>query len=225
MASKSAPFNHTIARLGADFKPTCDPSGGPLAALEPVHIECYPWYERGERQATAVRTGWTERAIYLRFECRDRHVCATRTELNSDVCEDSCVEFFASVPEDPESYFNLEVNCCGTLHLGYGGAEGVRRMVTPAVAALIAIATSVPGPTKTESPGDDGWLVEVALPFEAISCLAGRPVHVEEGTRWRGNFFRCGGATDPQYACWAPISAPAPAFHLPEFFGTLTFGA
>jgi len=43
------------------------------------------------------------------------------------------------------------------------------------------------------------------------------------GTVWRANFYRCGGKTDTQYACWNPIGCEKPDFHRPEFFGDLTF--
>ena len=85
------------------------------------------------------------------------------------------------------------------------------------------VGTSIPTPTKVESPNDDGWWLAAAIPFSAISELAGFKVAPKSGTVWRANFYRCGGRTDPQYACWNHIDNPQPDFHRPEFFGNLTF--
>lgn len=209
------------------------------ATARPVEIDRFPWYAGGERQPARVRLLYDAATLFLQFHCRDRHVFAEITELNGPVCEDSCVEFFASphaVVRDntprPTPYFNLEINCCGTMLMGYGPDRHTRVRIPRQLARRIEIATSEPGPTREESPGDEGWWVAVALPFDVVAELAassgmdvpGPPgLLPEAGTVWRGNFYRCGGRTDPQYACWAPVSAPRPDYHRPESFGEIRF--
>jgi len=163
---------------------------------------------------------YDRRALYAQFRCRDRHISAVRTRLNSDVFEDSCVELFLG--PDGE-YFNVEINCCGTLHLGFGAGRRGRRLIEPDQAARIRIATSVPTATKDESPDDAAWRVTAAIPFAVLSSLAGRTVRPRSGDVWGGNLYRCGGQTDPQHACWNPITSPQPDYHRPECFGDLRF--
>ena len=67
------------------------------------------------------------------------------------------------------------------------------------------------------------WWAAVAISFRTLSELIGRTVAPAAGDAWKGNFYRCGGKTDPQFACWSPIEFPRPDFHRPEFFGELHF--
>ncbi len=213
-----------VKRIDDEIALDGDVSKQPWAQIEGVEIDCFPWYSGGEKQATRVKACYSGTRLYLLFECEDRHISASRTGLNSEVWKDSCVELFASLPEDPESYFNLEMNCCGEILMGYGPGRAGRRMVEPQVASLIEIWHSVPGPSKEESPDDDGWVMEVALPFGALSEFAGCSPMVRPGVKWRANFQRCGGLTDPQSACWSPIESPQPDYHRPEHLGVLEFG-
>ena len=190
-----------------------------------LRIDRYPWYERGRRQSTTVRLLCSGATLFVQFRCRDRHSSARETKLNGDVYLDSCVELFAMPrPAAGDAYFNLEINCCGCMHLGWGAGRPDRRLATPEIARRIPIATSVPAPTKDESHDDRTWWVAVALPFAALSDFAGMPIRPRPGAAWGANLYRCGGQTDPQYACWNPIDWPRPDYHRPEFFGRLRFG-
>jgi hypothetical protein len=119
------------------------------------------------------------------------------------------------------------MNCCGTPLLGFNSGKGARTHIPPERRGLLRIATSVPGPTKDESPNDQSWWLAAALPFKLLDQFPSAPPPAKAGDVWRANFYRCGGKTDQQYACWSPID-PAkqsePSFHDPEFFGELVFG-
>lgn len=194
----------------------------PWNEIPSAAIDCYPWYKSGEKQPTLVQAALSVAHLHVRFDCEDKHIFAQVTEPNGPVCEDSCVEFFfAPNPRRSLAYFNLEMNCCGTVHLAYGEDRYGRVMAPPKVIDAIDVKSSVGGFTKKESTDDDGWTIEAAVPFDALMRMASFPAP-SPGTVWRGNFYRCGGKTDPQYACWSPIDWPHPDFHRPEFFGTLS---
>jgi hypothetical protein len=198
-----------------------DTTSVPWNQVPSAAIDCFPWYQTGEQQQTIVRVAVSATHLHVRFECEDKHIFAQVTEPNGPVCEDSCVEFFlAPDPEKTLAYFNLEMNCCGTIHLAYGEDRYGRVMATPKVIDTIEVNSSVPGFTKQESPDDDGWTIEATVPFAALMQMASFPAP-SPGNFWRGNFYRCGGKTDPQYACWSPIDWPQPDFHRPEYFGGL----
>ena len=214
---------------------TIQPASGPVSLTGQVagtvwsrarvlRIDAYPWYERGEKQSTTVRMLHDRRALHVQFRCRDRHISARASRLNGDVYLDSCVELFAMPsPDAGGEYVNLEINCCGCIHLGWGPGRGGRRLVGADLARRVRIATSVPSATKDESPGDRQWWVAVSLPFAALSAFTGRRGRPGPGDVWRANLYRCGGQTDDQYACWSPIDWPRPDYHRPEFFGRLCF--
>ena len=200
-------------------------AGTPWARAHVARVDNYPWYVGGPKQPTTVRLLYDQEVIYTQFRCRDRHIHCSTTHLNGPVCEDSCVEFFASTqPQAQPDYFNLEINCCGVPHLGFGPSIKDRRLISPALAGRIRIAASVPGPTRDESETDRRtWWVAVAVPFDVLSEMTGRRVQPRSGDVWRANFYRCGGNTNSQFACWNWIGSHEPDFHTPEFFGRIYF--
>lgn len=214
---------YTVEKVDTLSQMTADPAGLPWEKVNVLEIDNYPWYSAGKKQRTTVRACYDAENIHLIFECEDVHIAASAREPNGPVCQDSCVEFFAG-PPDTGQYFNLEINCCGDILLGYGQKRQNRILADPALIRQIEVATTVQERPKHESPDDDGWILQVRLPLEVLNRLTGQAIKPSPGERWRANFYRCGGRTDPQYACWSPIQTPSPDFHRPEFFGTITFG-
>lgn len=213
----------TAARAQGDVPLCGDPTRGPWAQAKPIQIDLYPWYESGLKQDTEVRLLHDDKTVYVQFLCKDIHSSAQVTELNGSVCNDSCVEFFATVdPQNEPDYFNLEINCCGVFLVGFAPARQDRKAIDAALASRISVVTSVSSPTKDEADDDCCWWAAAAIPLDVLSELAGKPVTLGEGG-WRANFYRCGGQTDPQHACWNDIALPRPDFHCPEFFGSLMF--
>jgi len=189
-----------------------------------LSISEFPWYESGQKQGTDVALLYDDEAIYALFVCEDRHIHAVETRPNGNVYLDSCVELFAApAPDRDGGYFNFEANCCGTVHLGFGPGRQGRRLAPESVLDRIRVKTCFPLPTKRESDADDGWWLAAAIPFAAVAELADFPVAAGPEGVWRANLYRCGGKTDPQYACWNPIQWEKPDYHRPEFFGTLAF--
>ena len=219
---------YTIRRASGEVPLCGEVAGTAWADAESLNVGDYPWFESGDKQGTTGRMLYDDTGICIQFICEDKHIYADHTEINSSVCEDSCVECFAMPePAGDRRYFNLEINCCGNYLLGWG--EGLEEIsaafVDPAICGgHLRIASSIEGPTKEESPGDDGWWVAAAVPYELIDRISGRRIRRPvSGTVWLANFYRCGGKTSDQYACWSPIDWPAPDFHRPEFFGALDF--
>ena len=88
---------------------------------------------RPQTQAKLLHDG---RHVYIMFHVRDRYVRAVRTEFQSEVWLDSCVEFFVQ-PKESGGYFNFEVNCGGAMLVYYierpAGADdtAAKRTVLP----------------------------------------------------------------------------------------------
>ncbi|WP_019029091.1 carbohydrate-binding family 9-like protein [Colwellia piezophila] len=192
------------------------------SSVTALDIRIFPWYESGEKQDTQVKIVANDKTLFIQVIAQDKYSFAKQTELNHMlVCADSCVEFFFS-PSGVlgSSYVNLEVNCCGTLHLAYGAGRDNRQFISLETASLIARQTSLNAPVKIESEHDNEWRVEIALPFSAIEQLTGEKVNKDQ---WFANFYRCGGRTEPQYAVWNNIDVATPDYHRPEHFGELVF--
>ena len=194
--------------------------------IDAISINHFPWYQDGRKQDTQVKLSANNETLFIQMIAQDNYSFAKQTELNHMlICEDSCVEFFFS-PSGVlgSSYVNLEVNCCGTLHLAYGAGRDNRQFISLDAANLIQCKSSLNSglnsPVKIESEHDSQWHVEIALPFAAIEQLTGESINKE---KWFANFYRCGGRTEPQYAVWNNIDVAEPDYHRPEHFGELVF--
>ena len=189
-------------------------------SAEALAVDNWPWYVGGDKQPTEIRVLYDDRAIYVQFQCVDRHIYSRTTELNGPVYKDSCAEFFAGTdPDAGPEYFNFEANCCGVFHLGFGSGRHDRRLITPELASRVEVASSERGPIRDEKPDDSHWWVAARLPLDVLSEFTGRTVAPKPGDQWRANFYRIGGRLDGQYACWSLIELPTPDYHRPEFFG------
>jgi len=77
-------------------------------------------------------------------------------------------------------------------------------------------------PKKDEDPGDQDWVVELAIPFRNFERDAAH-TPPRPGDQWRLNLNRLGGKTNAQSSTWSPIPPPARTFHTPEAFGWVEF--
>ncbi len=202
---------------------TGEVEGTAWAAAEPMAIDRYPWFAAGQRQATTARLLYDDRALSVQFLCEDRHISCQATELNGPVWLDSCVELFAAPRPDGLGYFNLEINACGAFLMGFGAGRHGRKLITPELAGRVEVVSSLPAGPKDDSPADAGWWAAARLPLDLLAEFTGLDVQAGPGHIWRANLYRCGGQTDPQYACWNPIAAEQPDYHRPECFGELHF--
>jgi hypothetical protein len=86
----------------------------------------------------------------------------------------------------------------------------------------VAIASSLPALIEEEIAEPVRWQLAFHIPFAVLEPFTG-PLRVAPGTRWRGNFYKCGDDTShPHWVAWAPVDELN--FHLPRCFGELVFG-
>ncbi len=172
-----------------------------------------------------VTTVYNQDAIGVHFRVHDRYIRALARHHQGEVYKDSCVEFFFTPGTDPDTgYFNLEMNCGGTMLFHFQPEPRKNRIVLPEKAChAIAVAHTLPDIVEPEITEPRIWEVAYAVPFDLLEkyCPVVRPV---PGKMWRGNFYKCGDSTShPHWLTWAPVDLSVPDFHRPEFFGTLVF--
>ncbi len=175
-------------------------------------------------ELTRVRVFHDREALYLGWEVSDSDIQATFTARDSHFWEEEVVEFFLST-ERIDTYFELQWNPLGGIFdaiirnkLGTDGkskgidgdwsytAEGMKSRVR------------VDGTVGNAADQDQGWTVEVRVPFADLGIS--RP---EPGTTWRANFYRFnrGGKRAVEKQSWTPTLDPM--FHQPNRFGFLKF--
>lgn len=150
----------------------------------------------------------TDEMLYVRFEVKGEVPLATKTEDLEHVNEDACVEIFIA-NADNTRYWNFEFNAAGVCNASHRKSrkEEVVRLNTEQLQSIKRFPVQLCAAH---------WSLLIAIPLLLIELDLSR-----EHAR-RANLYKCGDKTAMKhYASWNPIEAPAPAFHLPEFFGEI----
>lgn len=157
---------------------------------------------------------WDDTAIYVRMTAVEKDIRRELTGVLDSVCDDSCMEFFLQ-PTETVSYINVEMNANCAVFLGFGSClENLIRLIPEDWDPL----------QPTSQITEDGWQVTYRLPISFIQQFypTFRP---EKGLKMKGNFYKCGDLTpNPHFLSWSNIEQEEPAFHVPQYFGTLIFG-
>lgn len=180
------------------------------------------------RPKVQVKLAYDAEAVCGIFLVRDRYVTCTRTEYQSSVCRDSCVEFFVQ-PKPDKGYLNFEMNCGGALltsyitdatrtETGFRGCEPVPWEL----GSRVGLYHSMPYIVKPEVQEETTWVVEFRIPLAVFEHYTG-PLGALAGQEWRANLYKCADdSSHPHWASWSPIGEEL-NFHQPDRFGVLHF--
>ena len=160
------------------------------------------------------------------FRVEDQYVRAVAAEHQGSVCRDSCVEFFFTPGEAISAgYFNLEMNCGGTMLLHFQVIPRQNSVpITPTDLEKIEVAHSLPRIIDPEIMAPTTWTVEYRLPNEILSHYFPNMKSPAPDVIWRANFYKCADATShPHWLTWAPVHHFKPDFHRPNEFGQIIF--
>ena len=177
-----------------------------------VTLTHQPWLAPCDIEASAQLCHDGEN-LYVRMTAKEKNIRATLTEPLSQVCNDSCLEFFFAPKTDDARYFNFEWNRLLSVYLGFGGARKTRaRQILKDPKALFA-------PAAFDTA--DGWGIEYRIPKAYIQMYM--PDFELRGEA-ACNFYKCGDETEiPHYLAWAPLSSDTPDYHRRQDFGKLIF--
>lgn len=168
---------------------------------------CWEGWEKAPKTTFKLLRG--PEGISLLMHTEEKNLRAEQTEQNSEVCEDSCMEFFFKPSPWDINYMNFEINPKGVMHVGIGSGRYDRRLIDEN--------------RKTFSvetiPNNGDWTLKIYIPdsfllkyFEKIAPVC------------HANFYKCGEKTDhSHFATWAAVETPEPDFHVPDFFGKIKF--
>ena len=194
------------------------------------------------RFRTRVKMSWDDEYFYVAAEMEEPHVWATLTKHDSVIFHDNDFEVFIDPDGDTHAYYELEMNALGTvwdLMLLKPYRDG-----GPAIngwdMAGLRIGVDVRGTVNKPTDRDEGWSVEIAMPWKILREAAADHRPPKAGDRWRVNFSRVQwqmDVTDGRYAkrlkpgtqdplpennwVWSPQSAIN--MHLPERWGYVQF--
>jgi len=159
--------------------------------------------------------------IFLRYDVQEEQVRAVNTEFNSAVWEDSCVEFFFSFEED-DNYYNFEINAIGTVLGAYGKNRNERTWLPASLLKQIETRSSLGSEPFEANKDFNSWDIFIRIPIRVFCYNNHKDLSGKQGM---ANFYKCGDKLDkPHFLSWKPVETEKPDFHLPEFFGQLSFG-
>jgi hypothetical protein len=144
------------------------------------------------RLRTRAKMLWDTKYFYVAARLGEPHVWGKLTERDAVIYHDNDFEVFIDPDGDNHLYYELEINALGTewdLLLVKPYRDGA-----PAVNAWdiqgLKTAVHIEGTLNDPSDQDQGWTVEIAIPWEVLGQCAGRPVPPVAGDIWRVNFSR-----------------------------------
>jgi cellulose/xylan binding protein with CBM9 domain len=185
---------------------------------------------------------WDDEYFYVAAEMEEPDVWATLTERDSVIFQDNDFEIFIDPDGDTHAYYELEVNALGTiwdLMLMKPYRDGGPAINGWDIAGL-RVGVDVRGTLNRPGDRDDGWTVEIAMPWKILREAALDRRLPKPGDRWRVNFSRVQwqvDVTDGRYAkrlrsgtkdplpennwVWSPQGAIN--MHMPERWGFVQF--
>ena len=139
-----------------------------------------PWTEpfidiRGEdwptpAWTTRAKITWDERCLYVGAELEEPHLWATLTERDAIIYRDHDFEVFLDPDGNGLEYYELEINALGTefdLFLDRPYSRAGRAHIEWDMEGLRS-AVRLGGTLNDPSDEDQGWTVEIAIPWSAL---------------------------------------------------------
>jgi hypothetical protein len=190
-----------------------------LDQKEKLPINITPWPDFNYLPNVAFAIAHDGDKIFLKYYVEENTVIAVHRKTNGPVYKDSCVEFFIAF-DDEKDYYNIEFNCAGSCHVGYGSNRENRRLVPPHLIRKIKYQASFKS-IEILQAHIIKWELIVIIP---ISIFYYRKLATLKNQLCRVNFYKCGDELpQPHYVCWNNIFSAAPNFHLSEFFRSACF--
>ena len=213
---------HEVFRATGDIKVDGKLDETDWSAAQGIILQ-FPWESlTGAKQKTVVKLLWDDNNLYVGYDCEDEELTAIHDTRDDPTYEDDCVEIFISPDEGKiDLYYGLEMNCRAVLYDYFYVCR--RSLIKRFDMRGVELETDMRGTLNASGDKDEGWSLEVAIPFENFSDMI-KDVPPKPGSSWRINLNRLDGvALHRQLSMWSPSGTEKPNFHVPERFGKLVF--
>jgi hypothetical protein len=178
---------------------------------------------------------WTNTCLYIAAEIEEPHVRASLKQRDTIIYHDNDFEVFIDPANSTHQYFEIEVNALNTildLFMPKPYRNGGKAMLSYNIEGLRS-AIKVNGTINNTSDKDQGWIVEMAIPFRSM-YIGNHWQPPQQGALWRINFSRVQWETEiinntyvkkknlpEQNWVWSPQGVIN--MHYPERWGYLLF--
>jgi len=141
---------------------------------------------------TQVKMLWDEHYFYFAAELEEPHVWAKLTQRDTVIFYDNDFEIFIDPNGDTHEYFEYEINAFGTewdllLTKPYRDqGSAINGFDLHGMKSAVAVHGTINNPNDE----DEGWTIEVAIPWSALRDCAHTVLPPQPGQQWRVNFSR-----------------------------------
>jgi thiamine biosynthesis lipoprotein ApbE len=170
------------------------------------------------RFRTRAKMVWDDNWFYIGAEMDEPDVWGTLTERDAVIFRDNDFEVFIDPDGDTHAYYELEVNALGTpwdlmLIKPYrDGGPAVNGWNIDGLQARVAVKGTINRPGDR----DEGWTIELGLPWKILKEAALGQRRPAPGDRWRVNFSRVEWQTDVRDGKYVKRTKPGSTDALPE---------
>lgn len=182
----------------------------------------FPWDQQtGAKQKTTARILWNDEYLYLGYDCADTDIVAHYTQRDDPTYKDDAVELFLNPDPRQDWYYGMEMNARAVL---YDYFYAFPRLLLKRVNFTgVQIASNIRGTLNVTGDRDEGWSLEVAVPWSNFEELAPK-LPPAAGSVWTANLNRWDG-TEPnrRLSLWSDSGLDKPHPHNPKRFGQLIF--
>jgi hypothetical protein len=166
------------------------------------------------RLRTAVRVGFRDGALLVRFDGRDDSTVATLTRRDEPLWTEDVYEVFLTPVDPPTLYFELEINPLGTLFDARVESPDLVRRTMGADPSW-----NLRGLSGRSRVREKRWSAVLRIPLADLAGAGPLP------RTWRANFFRVDRGTPDEFSSWSPTWTDPADFHVAERFGILELPA
>jgi hypothetical protein len=144
------------------------------------------------RFETRAKMLWDDECFYVGVRMEEPDLWGTLTARDAIVYNDNDVEVFIDPGGDTHNYYELEINPLGTvfdLLLPRPYRDGGPPIIAWDITGL-KVGLDVRGTVNRPGDRDEGWTVEIALPWKVLREAAPGKRPPRAGEQWRVNFSR-----------------------------------
>lgn len=169
------------------------------------------------RFETRAKMLWDDEFLYIAAEMEEPHLWATIKERDAVIFQENNFEIFIDPNGDTHNYYELEINALKTfwdLMLTQPYRTGGKPVHAWDIKGL-QIGVDLQGTLNDPSDTDQGWTLEVAIPFDVLNETIGRG-QPEDGSQWKLNFSRVEWRTEAENGSYVKQIDPETGRPFPE---------
>lgn len=170
------------------------------------------------RFRTRAKMLWDDQFFYIAAELEEPDVWATLKKHDAIIFYDNDFEVFIDPDGDTHRYYELEINAFGTewdLFLDKPYRDDCKPLFFWDIRGL-KTGVLVDGTINQPGDRDQGWTVEIAIPWEVLKECASKNAPPKDGDQWRVNFSRVEWRVEVKQGKYVKVTDPKTGKSLPE---------